>query len=120
MIFVNPKLSLVTGSKVTSAGTKQISVVTFDSTVRKEIDFSVSSKGARYLKDKIMAIKHRRGTTATGSALAYVRNQILGKVSILHSTVCLNDFHHSKIKLSIKILFFEKQTLKKIWYAFLC
>ena len=69
-----------TGSEVTEAGTKQISVVLFDTTVTTEVDFSESSKGVGYLQDKILSMKHRRGSTATGSALAYVKNKVLGKV----------------------------------------
>ena len=71
---------LAAGNQVTNSGTKQISVVTFDTTVKKEVDFSESSKGVGYLQDKILSIKHRKGSTATGSALTYVKNQILGKV----------------------------------------
>ncbi|XP_067951890.1 collagen alpha-1(XIV) chain-like [Watersipora subatra] len=69
------------GNSVTKAGTKQISVVLFDSTVTTEVDFSESSKGLGYLQDKIMSIKHRKGSTATGSALSYVKNHVLGKGS---------------------------------------
>ena len=68
------------GNEVTTEGKKQVSVVLFDSTVTTEIDFSESSKGAGYLKDKILSIRHRKGSTATGDALSYVKNQVLGKV----------------------------------------
>jgi len=69
------------GNQVTSAGSKQISVVLFDSTVTTEVDFSESSKGVGYLQDKILSIRHRKGSTATGDALSYVKNKVLGKGS---------------------------------------
>jgi len=69
------------GNEVTDEGRKQVSVVLFDTTVTTEIDFSESSKGAGYLKDKILSIRHRKGSTATGDALTYVKNQVLGKGS---------------------------------------
>ena len=68
---------------MTSSGTKQISVVVFDSRVTTEVDFSESSKGAGYLKDKVLSIKHRKGSTATGNALSHVKNNVLGKVRLL-------------------------------------
>jgi len=69
------------GSEVTDEGQKQVSVVLFDTTVTTEIDFSESSKGIGYLQDKILSIRHRKGSTATGDAMAYVKNKVLGKGS---------------------------------------
>ena len=74
-------LLFLLGNEVTEEGKKQVSVVLFDSTVTTEIDFSESSKGVGYLQDKILSIRHRKGSTATGDALAYVKNKVLGKVN---------------------------------------
>jgi len=69
------------GNEVTTAGKKQVSVVLFDSKVTTEVDFSESSKGVGFLQDKILSIRHRKGSTATGTALSYVKNSVLGKGS---------------------------------------
>lgn len=69
------------GNAVTAQGSKQISVVLFGATVTTEIDFADSARGLGFMQDKILDLKHRsEGSTATGDALVYVKNNVLGKV----------------------------------------
>lgn len=69
------------GSAITKSGNKQISVVLFGSTVTTAVDFRDSANGLGYLQDKILDMTHRKeGSTATGDALTYVKNKVLGKV----------------------------------------
>ena len=62
-------------------------MVLFGSRVTKVIDFEDSHKGLSYLQDKILNVKHRReGMTSTATALNFVKETMLGKVTDLFLT----------------------------------